>query len=172
MNIQFTNESGKTADLINFEVKSNGVQFVIRDVGTFSPGVTIDHHYRNGAGQAFVLPAFIPPDVKCSVASVRFTDQSVWPASVGQASAATLSASPTSVAVAHNADSALLMISSTASVAGFNETDNCNGVAQVLVSATAQTSVVYTIKPIAPGTCITHITDETGQTIAVPITVQ
>src|SRR5690349_19526681 len=35
--IQFTNESSKTANLINFAVDSNGDSFVIRDVGTFSP---------------------------------------------------------------------------------------------------------------------------------------
>ncbi len=33
--IQFTNESSKSANLINFSVRSNGDSFVIRDVGTF-----------------------------------------------------------------------------------------------------------------------------------------
>src|SRR5579884_960020 len=59
--IQFTNESSKTANLINFAVDSNGSSFVIRDVGTFSPGVEIKHRFTNGSGQAFVLPQFVAP---------------------------------------------------------------------------------------------------------------
>jgi hypothetical protein len=177
MRIVFTNESGKVADLVNFEVRSNGVQFVIRDVGTFSPGITIDHRFSNGAGQAYVLPAFIPPDVKCRVLSVRFVDRTVWPSTQASSAGAaegttTLSASPASVRIAPDADSALVMISSTARVAGFNESDNCNGIALVFVTATAQTSVVYSIKPLAPGTCAARVTDEAGRAITIPITVQ
>jgi hypothetical protein len=177
MRIQFTNESNKVADLVNFEVKSNGVQFIIRDVGTFSPGTEIDHKYRNGAGQAFVLPAFIPPDVTCRVLSVRFVDRTVWPAVVAAAetsneSDATLSATPATLAIPHDADSELLMISSSARVAGFNETDDCRGIAGISVSATAQRSAVYTVKPIAPGTCSVRITDEAGRRLTVPITVK
>jgi hypothetical protein len=179
MRIAFTNESDKVADLVNFEVRSNGVQFVIRDVGTFSPGITIDHRFSNGAGQAYVLPAFIPPNVTCRVRSVRFIDRTVWPSTTASSTAGTapegttrLSANPASVIVPRDADSALVMIASTALVAGFNESDNCNGIATVFVSATAQTSAVYSIKPIAPGTCTARVTDEAGRAIAIPITVR
>ncbi len=178
MRIQFTNESGKVADLVNFEVRSNATQFIIRHVGTFSPAISNDHQFRNRAGQPFVLPAFIAPPVTCRVASVRLTDRSVWPAPAQPAApaapgdGATLSANPASVVVAHDADSALVMISSTGRVAGFNENDTCNGIAAVYVSTTAQNSAVYSIKPIAPGTCALRVTDEAGRTISVPVAVQ
>jgi hypothetical protein len=177
MHIVFTNESDKVADLVNFEVRSNGVQFVIRDVGTFSPGISIDHSYRNGAGQAFILPAFIPPDVTCRVASVRFTDQSVWPAPVsiaprGRRSRSELSANPSSVIVPVGAESVLVMISSADPVAGISESDNCANIAAVFVSATAQTSAVYSIKPMGSGTCTASFVDEAGRSINVPINVQ
>jgi hypothetical protein len=177
MHIVFTNESDKVADLVNFEVRSNGVQFVIRDVGTFSPGISIDHSYRNGAGQAFILPAFIPPDVTCRVASVRFTDQSVWPspASIaprGRRSRSELTANPSTVIVPGGADSVLVMISSADPVAGISESDNCGGIAAVFVSATAQTSAVYSIKPIGSGSCTASFVDEAGRKIDVPINVQ
>ncbi len=170
MQIQFTNEASKVADLINFDVRSNGVQFVIRDVGTFSPGVTIDHRFRNGAGQAFVLPAFIPPNVKCRVASVRFTDGTVWP--VKNASSTTaLSANPTSVSMSLDTDSMLVMVSTTGVVGGFTETNNCDGVAAIAVATTAQRAAVYNIRPLGKGTCTLHVSDE-GRTVDVPINVQ
>jgi hypothetical protein len=64
------------------------------------------------------------------------------------------------------------MVSSAERVAGFRESDNCSGIATVFVSATAQTSAVYSIKPLAPGNCTSHVTDEAGRSIAVPIRVQ
>jgi hypothetical protein len=76
--ITFVNTSTKTADLVNFAVDSHDQRFIIRDVGKFSPDISISHSYRNGAGQAFVLPQFIAPHVMCQVASVRFVDGSVW----------------------------------------------------------------------------------------------
>src|SRR5579883_2636673 len=135
MRIEFTNESNKTATLVNFDVNSNGEHFVIRDVGTFSPGVSINHSYSNGKGQAFVLPAFIAPHVTCRVASVRFSDRTVWPPpapavteEVPSAETA-LWANPATLVLSTNDDSALIMISSSARVAGFKETDDCDHVA-------------------------------------------
>ncbi len=170
MQIQFTNESNKVADLINFEVRSNGVQFVIRDVGKFSPGVTIDHNFRNSAGQAFVLPAFIPPNVKCHVASVRFTDGTVWPVKHASSSLA-LSANPTSVSMSLDTDSSLVMVSTTGTVGGFTETNNCDGIAAIAVATTAQRAAVYNIRPLGKGACTLHVSDE-GRTVDVPINVQ
>lgn len=177
IHIQFTNESTKTADLVNFDVNSNGSHFVIRDVGTFSPGISIDHRYSNGAGQAYILPAFIAPKIHCRVASVRFTDGSVWPVPPGTAATqargnSVLSVNPKSVRIDTRLESALFMVSATERVAGFKEADTCSGIATVYVTATAQTSAVYTVKPVAAGTCTATISDETGQTVSVPITVQ
>jgi hypothetical protein len=179
--IEFTNESSKTANLVNFAVDSNGEQFVIRDVGTFSPGISIKHNYRNGEGQAFVLPQFIAPKIKCRVSSVRFTDGSVWergvssqPASGAPMKAARvgpLSASPSRLTLATTTESQLFLVSSTDRVSAFKETDNCKGVAAVFVAATGESSATYSVKPSAPGSCTANITDENGNSIAVPIVV-
>ncbi|HEV3152177.1 MAG TPA: hypothetical protein VGZ02_00075 [Candidatus Baltobacteraceae bacterium] len=177
--IEFVNESSKVADLVNFAVTSNGTQFVIRDVGTFSPGVSITHRFRNGSGQSFVLPSFIAPDVSCEVASVRFADGSFWtkgqaqtqqPAASGSSSAK-LTASPARVDIDHTTESDLFLVSSAERVTAFKESDNCGGVAGVFVAATGQSSASYSVKPVAPGSCTAQITDEAGNTLSVPIIV-
>lgn len=179
--IEFTNESSKTANLVNFAVDSNGEQFVIRDVGMFSPGVSIKHNYRNGEGQSFVLPQFIAPNIKCRVSSVRFTDGSVWergvsrqPASGAPMNAARsgpLSASPARLKLATTTESQLFLVSSTDRVSAFKETDNCKGIAMVFVAATGESSATYSVKPNGAGSCTATITDENGNSIAVPIVV-
>jgi hypothetical protein len=176
--IEFTNESTKVADLVNFSVDSAGQQFIIRDVGTFSPGVSIKHEYRNGAGQSFVLPAFIAPKVTCKVASVKFTDGTVWPQSAqapsagAPASRAVLTADPTRLDIDRATDSELLFVKSTERVSGFRETDTCSGIASVFVAATGQSSATYSVKPLLAGTCSATITDEAGNTLSIPITVR
>ncbi len=182
--IEFTNESQKTADLVNFAVDSNGERFVIRDVGTFSPGVSIKHQYRNGAGQAFVLPQFIAPHVTCRVASVKFTDGTVWRQGTGSVPAeqttpnpsnavpAPLSASPSALHLDQTADSELFFVSSVHRVAAYKETDDCSGVASVFVAATGLSSATYSVKPLAAGSCTARIVDEDGHTLSVPITVR
>lgn len=181
IHIEFTNESSNTASVVNFAVDSNGQQFVIRDAGTFSPGVSIKHNYRNGEGQAFVLPQFIAPKINCRVSSVRFTDGSVWergvaraPASgtpMNAASVGPLSASPARLALAATTESQLFLVSSTERVSAFKETDDCKGVATVYVAATGESSATYSVKPSAAGSCTATITDENGNAITVPIVV-
>ncbi|MDQ2908074.1 MAG: hypothetical protein M3R44_01830 [Candidatus Eremiobacteraeota bacterium] len=182
--IEFTNESQKTADLVNFAVDSNGENFVIRDVGTFSPGVSIKHEYRNGSGQAFVLPAFIAPHVNCRVASVKFTDGTVWRHDQGSspaeqttpnpsnAVAAPLSANPSQLNLERTTDAELFMVSSVHRVAAYKETDDCAGVATVFVAATGISSATYSVKPLGAGQCTARIVDEAGHTLAVPVTVR
>jgi hypothetical protein len=177
--IEFVNESAKTADLVNFDVNSNGTHFVIRDVGTFSPGISIVHKYRNGSGQSFVLPSFIAPKIKCHVASVRFADGTSWtrgqaPVGVTQPAptgSTTLSANPTHVNLMRTTESNLFLVSSTERVTAFKETDNCSGIANVFVAATGESSVTYSVKPLSSGSCSAHITDEAGNTLSVPITI-
>jgi hypothetical protein len=180
--IEFVNESSQTATLVNFAVDSGGERFVIRDVGTFSPGTSIKHQYRNGFGQAFILPAFIAPNVSCHVASVKFADGTVW--RKGQAAAATtqpvspqsqpgsLAASPASLNIETVADSALFLVTSTARVSAFKETDDCSKVATVFVAATADSSATYSVKPLAAGSCTARVSDEAGNRISVPIVVR
>jgi hypothetical protein len=181
--IEFVNESAQTATLVNFNVNSAGNQFVIRDVGKFSPGVSINHQYRKGAGQAYVLPDFIAPKISCDVASVTFADGSVWrkgqptqatgmPAPGAPGAAAPLTASPSSLTVDKATGSALFLVSSSAHVAAFKETDNCSQVASVYVAATGDASATFSVQPLASGSCSAHITDEAGNTVAIPITVQ
>ena len=162
--IEFVNESKQTATLVNFAVDSGGETFVIRDVGKFSPGVSIKHQYRNGQGQSFVLPAFIAPNVKCHVASVEFADGTVWrkgqaasntqPVVPAQAqSSAALTVTPTTVNIEKVTNSALFLVTSSSKVAAFKESDDCASVAKVFVAAMADSSATYSVRPIAAGTC-------------------
>lgn len=178
--IQFTNESSKTADLINFAVDSNGRTFVIRDVGTFSPGIEIAHKYRNGAGQAFLLPEFVSPKIKCKVDSVRFADGTVWRRGdkVKQQQAApsspeTLSVAPTGpVNLVVNGEARLFLVQSTGTVAAFSERDACTGIAKVTLAAAGENSATYSVAPVGKGSCTANVTEESGATISVPINVQ
>jgi len=177
--IQFTNESSKTANLINFNVDSNGTSFVIRDVGSFSPGVEITHRYTNGAGQAFVLPAFLAPQVKCAVESVHFTDGSIWPAlaaaaaqPAASASSGTLSATPSRVEAPVRGSLQYFMVSTQESIAGFSERDACSGIAAVALVVAGKSSATYSVKPIAPGSCTATIADQDGHTLSVAITIR
>lgn len=174
--IEFVNESKQTATLVNFAVDSAGDHFVIRDVGKFSPGISIKHEYRNGNGQAFVLPAFIAPNVKCHVASVEFADGSVWrPGEVASTSAqpsGALTVNPTSLSIERATDTALFLVSSTERVAAFKEIDNCAKVASIRVVATGDASATYSVKPIAAGSCTAHVIDDDGNTVSVPIAVR
>jgi hypothetical protein len=176
--IEFVNDASKTAELVNFAVDSNGQEFVIRDVGTFSPNVSIKHQYRNGAGQSFVLPAFFAPNVTCHVQSVKFTDGSVWRRGMmtqttapAPPSGGVLSVSPARVEIDSSADSELFLVSSPV-IAAFRETDNCAGVAGVFVAATGQSTASYTVRPIASGSCAARIVDDAGNAVSVPIVVR
>lgn len=181
--IEFVNESKQPATLVNFAVDSSGDHFVIRDVGKFSPGVSIKHQYRNGQGQSFVLPAFISPKITCHVASVEFADGTVWrkgqsstgttqPVSTTAQSSSTLTASPARLNIEGVTNAALFLVSSPERVASFKETDNCANVASIFVAATADASATYSVKPIAAGSCTASVKDESGNTVTVPIVVR
>jgi hypothetical protein len=189
MGITFVNESNRVATLVNFDVNDNGNRFVIRDVGTFSPGVTIDHQYANGRGQSYILPAFITPRVRCHVASVTFADGTIWrrgqPApppppgyapgyrpGPGYGYGARLMATPRQITLDTSVESALFLVQSSAPVAGFREHDNCDGIANVYVASTADTAATYAVRPLAPGSCRATVRDESGASTAIPITVR
>jgi hypothetical protein len=186
MGITFVNESNRVATLVNFDVNDNGNRFVIRDVGTFSPGVTIDHQYKNGSGQSYILPAFITPHVQCRVASVTFADGSIWrhghpaapPAGYvpgpgpGYGYGARLAATPRQLVIDTSEDSALFLVQSSAPVAGFREHDNCDGIANVYVASTADTAATYAVRPLASGSCRATVRDESGASTTIPITVR
>jgi hypothetical protein len=177
MTIKFVNESKVTANLVNFAVDSNGSRFVVRDVGKFSPGITIDHQFDNGRGQGFILPQFIAPNVKCHVASVEFVDGTVWthgeraqlepppPAPHG------LTATPARVVLDPGAESAIFLVQSPARVAGFKETNNCSGIASINAGAAGDAAISYSVRPIGPGSCTAHVINENGTTVSIPISV-
>jgi hypothetical protein len=178
MHITFVNTSKKTATTVNFAVDSNGNKFIIRDVGTFSPDIQIDHKYRNGRGQAFVLPDFIAPKVTCSVDSVTYEDGTTWnpaaatPPPPPGASGVGLSATPANVEIAAGAQPVVFLVQSATKSTGYKETDDCTGIAAIFVAATGDTSATYTVRPLGPGTCTATVQNDSGSVIRVPITVK
>lgn len=181
MRISFVNNSKQIAKLVNFEIDSNGNEFIVRDAGTFSPGVLIDHSFKNGAGQNFILPAFISPKLKCRVASVEFADGSMWrhgqppnvvPVAIPPAPPGRLSIVPPSVVLENQSESALFMVQTSSRIAGLKQTDNCAGIASVFVGASADRATSYYVKPIAAGKCAAHVIDENGATASIPIEVR
>jgi len=72
--MKFTNDSTLTADVINFRVSAGSENGIIRDVGKFSPGIEITHHYKEGSGHMMFSPLLSHPHLYCTVASVHFTD--------------------------------------------------------------------------------------------------
>lgn len=180
--IQFTNNAAKTANLINFAVDSNGTSFVIRDVGTFSSGTEITHRYRNGAGQSYVLPSLIAPAIKCSVESVHFSDGTVWrmgspPSAVETpepepGSTGLLSSAPTRVDAAANGALQYFMVSTREKIAGFSERDTCQGIANVTLVAAGGTSATYSVQPLNRGSCMATVQDQDGHSLTVPVNVR
>jgi hypothetical protein len=79
LEIKFTNESEKTATTIRFGVEMEKSTASIRDVGSFAPGITIHHKFRDFSGQTkFIFSS--EPQPKCSVQYVKFADGSTWSA--------------------------------------------------------------------------------------------
>jgi hypothetical protein len=77
LEIKFTNESEKTATTIRFGIHMEGETASIRDVGTFSPGITIHHKFQDFSGRTkFIFSS--EPQPKCSVQYVKFADGSTW----------------------------------------------------------------------------------------------
>ncbi len=76
--IEYTNESHKTANLIAFLVKAGQHSVIIRDAGTFSPGVEIIHKFRKQTGAAVYSPLFSHPKVTCRAQDVHFVDGTTW----------------------------------------------------------------------------------------------
>lgn len=77
LKIKFTNESEKRASVIRFAVNLDGKEASIRDVGTFAPGVTVDHGFKDFAGNVgFVFGRQAQP--KCHVTYVKFADGTAW----------------------------------------------------------------------------------------------
>jgi hypothetical protein len=72
--IVYVNRGSIPANRVAFYVDYRGDRERIVDVGTFSPGATIDHTFGNFSGDAYLGPR---PNV-CTVHAVRFADGSAW----------------------------------------------------------------------------------------------
>lgn len=74
--IHFTNEARTTATMVRFAVRSpNGIIVYLRDVGSFSPGVSITHTFTGiVAPQSF----FSSQNLACSAHDIIFTNNTVW----------------------------------------------------------------------------------------------
>jgi hypothetical protein len=77
LKIEFTNESGKTADLVTFKVTSDIGGATIRDVGSYEAGAEVSHQYRQFYN--VVMPD-LQENLHCDVQAVHFTDGTVWEA--------------------------------------------------------------------------------------------
>jgi hypothetical protein len=113
------------------------------------------------------------------VASVQFSDGSVWRKGQQSASApqaappsTTLQAFPASVTIDRSTDSELFLVDSARHVTAFKEIDNCTKVATVTLAISGDSSATYSVKPLAAGSCTAHVINESGDTVNVPITVQ
>ncbi len=180
ISIQFTNESNQEADIINFRVTAGSQGGVIRDVGSFAPGIEISHSYRTGDGQMMFSPILSHPNLVCTVDSVHFKDGTVW--RPGQPSAAASPASTASVppgplaasidklafTATGEAYSSLFTVSAQTATK-LTENDNCMGIANVTTISTTASQIALKATPIGQGVCGIDVRDAAGHTLVVPV---
>ncbi len=173
--IQFTNESSRVSDLINFKVTINGQDTLIRDVGTFTPGVEITHKFRAGSDQ-WSLPVLLQqfsgrPPVTCRIESIHFTDGTSWhPGSASTKGALTVF--PTQLSFAGTQAGARLIYVASPVPATFSVRGNCAGIASILLVAQSDYEAVYRVVPRATGYCASTIVDGAGNAAMEPIVVK
>ena len=93
--IKFTNESDKAIVVARFSVDVDGKDVSVRDVGTFSPGITVDHKFKDYAGNIqFVFSR--QPQPKCAVTFVKYADGTIWGEAVEPAPESTATPAPAS----------------------------------------------------------------------------
>lgn len=91
--IKFTNESDKKIVVVRFAVDVSGQQASVRDVGTFSPGVTINHYFKDFAGKTqFVFSR--QPQPTCHLSFAKFADGALWGAATDQTGVEDISTAP------------------------------------------------------------------------------
>lgn len=180
LSAQFTNESNQTATIVNISTDINEEASVIRDVGSFAPGIEIRHTYKTGGGQ-FALPMLLQqlfgkPSVKCAIASVQFADGSRWPASsntsasVTSGNASAISVLPATLTLYGTGNaSARLVLASGGGAIGSNST--CGGIATVDLLASTHYDLALRVTALAPGSCAITLRDANGNTATIPITI-
>ncbi len=181
--ISFTNESALVADLVVFRVKINGAESLIRDVGTFSPGVAIVHDYRTAQGQ-FVLPSVLSqlfgrPSITCDVDSARFVGGKIWTRGAAQAMNSTDAGSASPIQVLPrvlnfeniNPNAARDVLAVEGPGAQLSMSANCGQIAKIVISSQSDRDLSLRVTPIGPGGCTITITDAAGNIATVPVNV-
>ena len=186
--LKFTNDSTLTADLINFKVTAGSEGGMIRDVGTFTPGIEITHHYREGSGHLMFSPLLSHVALDCSVASVQFTNGSVWqatnvhpadpapfpaPAHLTIRSTRPLGLAPDSLSFAGIGPQydQYLSIYDVVGLGAIHRSGSCARVVRVrTVEATAR-SAALRVSPIAAGRCSITIADAANNAVSIPVLV-
>lgn len=181
--MKFTNDSKLTADLINFHVAAGDESGNIRDVGTFSPGIEITHHYKEGSGHMMFAPLLSHVHLDCSVASVHFTNGAVWQASAVPA------ATPTPVAVVPSRPALVsaptiltfdgmgkefdqfLSVYSAAGLRSFHQSGTCAGIVRVRTVDTGSHSAALRVSPMSRGRCTITIADAASHSLEIPVVV-
>jgi hypothetical protein len=172
--IKFTNNAKVAATTINFAVSSGAQAGVIRDVGTFAPGLEVTHNYREGSGFQIITPLLSHPHLNCTVQSVQFADGSAWPAvAAASATDGALSASPATLSFAGIGSTydQFLTVADSGAGATLKESDNCAQIATVSVLASSASGQSLRISSVGPGYCAVHITDGSDHSVMVPVQV-
>ncbi len=179
---KFTNNSSKVARVVNIRADINGTSQIIRDEGTFSPGIEIDHRYRVARGQ-FALPMILnslfgKPSVRCDVDSVEFTDGTRWPQAGNATSAqATQPSNPSAISVtpatlelrlSAPGNSQLVLARGGGSLA---LNSDCGKVADVQILATTGNELSLKIAAKAPGSCTITVRDINDNIATLPVTI-
>jgi hypothetical protein len=78
--INFTNYGSVAADVVRFHVQYGDQGLFIRDVGTFSPGIEIQHKFSSFEGDMQLSPLLTgQKPVTCTVAWSHFANGTIWP---------------------------------------------------------------------------------------------
>ena len=81
LTISFTNEGNVTANVVRWKLMwGEGKVAYIRDEGTFSPGITIKHDFRQASG-IVLSPLFANPNITCAPSMVKLENGQMWQAS-------------------------------------------------------------------------------------------
>jgi PDZ domain len=83
--VVFTNEGKVTADLVQFQIDYGDQRLAIRDVGTFTPGITITHQFKGRGNNVYSSPLLAPATFVCTVSAAHFTDGTLWTAEAAAA---------------------------------------------------------------------------------------
>jgi PDZ domain-containing protein len=76
--ISFTNAGSVTANLVRFQIDYGSERLFVRDVGQFSPGITISHNYNHRGRNIISYPILGGVPLHCSVVAVHFVNGTQW----------------------------------------------------------------------------------------------